>query len=84
MQIIKKVQFGLIYDPQQQEILDFWAEHKLEFPRLYQLALIMLAIAPMSSRSERNFSISNALLSKKELQCVQNVLIVYCAHRYYF
>ena len=54
-----------IYDPQNQELMEFWKTNETQLPRLFALAKIILAISPTSSRCERNFSVSNSLMSKK-------------------
>jgi len=53
------------YNPNEQEIKTFWKSNSLDFPMLFQIAKVIFAIQPTSSQSERNFSISNVVLSQR-------------------
>lgn len=53
------------YNPNEQEVKTFWKSNSFDFPMLFKMAKIIFAIAPTSSQSERNFSISNAVLSQR-------------------
>lgn len=60
--------------PTNESVIDFWERNKEEFPRLYELAVILYAIPPTEVQIERDFSDLEFIFSPRRYHLAPDLL----------